>query len=762
MKRPALSNTSFTYDPNSAPRVIGQRRRTAMLLCSLLIAAPGFAFSGQTALEQLRALAQDAPGTASAEPGPQSAGQDPAPSPAWANAEMEIGISAEQGFWEAFEEGANLPDMCRFVSLPLSYDYTSVIGTVGGSANRRFTSYPNGQLALVDEVGLSLGYEREAGRALYEGGGNLLALASSGFSVGGGVSLKGSSMVVRPLDGKKSCEQVKNILNIPQFKTALPFRAKRFSEMQVGEVWKLPVSFWMGLTPTVSAGYANVSLGISLGAEKELDHSVSIYRMSESELRVRIRLDQARIISYGAEVTATVVPLEDTFVTATDAIIKLLGPTAGQLGIDMLMPSLEKYTYASLGVSQERVKGKKALLEFILDPKAPAQMEKLAELLNHGQLGTIAELAKLAVKRAFLPDHDGNLTEASLLQATSRWEARLGVQSSYNGVDRIREVNTNIHVHVPILADYQREYGSSYQNIHTPGSKETLHIHENTLERSGGYLDVPFQGTTYKHNRAKAVAVFNKEVSGAMSKPVLKYEHFEAEMRHTKDSARRMLENANSVMRYAGAKGGALNPAASIPLNELQKEAPMHAGRTNNSAYMTFAMVVNEKGVQDILNADEQLVVKAYINTLGADEKKMMRAQIQANGLINYTPVAGSSKSTVEHHLKKALKILGDIQQARIGPGGHAANWKEQSERLSKIISGDSRSDLKYDEVLKVLVQLTDLGNVQAEIGYYELSGGQTYVSAVKEFNGDNPAFQSAGEYDQTVEHFDDPAVNTD
>ncbi len=647
--------------------------------------------------------------------------------------------------------------------LPLSYDYTSVIGTVGGSASRSFTSYPSGQLALVDQVGLSLGYDHSSGKELLSGGDALPALAS-GFSVVGGVKLKGSSMVVRPLNGKKSCDQLRKLLDIPQFKTALPLRASRFPAMQVGEVWKLPVSFWMGITPTVSAGYGNVSLGISLGAEKSVDHSVSIYRMSESELRVRLRLDQARIISYGAEVSATIVPLEDTFTAAGDAIIKLMGQMLGQTAVNMLMPSLEKYMEASLGISREHVKGKKAILEFILDPKDPAQMDKLAEMLNHGQLGTVAELAKVAVKRAFLPEHDGETSEALLMQATSRWEAKLGVSSSYNGVDRSKETTTNIHIHVPILADYQRVYGSDYQNIHTPGSNESLHVHENTLERSGGYLDVPFQGTTYKHNRARAVAVFNKEVSGRISQPVLKYEHFEAEMRHTKDSARRMLENANDVMRFAGAKGGALNPAANIPLNDLQKDTPQHAGRSNNSAYMTFALVVNEKGVQDIINADADLVVKAYINTLPADEKIMMREQIRPNGSINYSLANSNSPadSTVKHNLKKALRILADLQQVRIGPGGYSTNWKEQSERLSKMISGDSKSDLKFDEVLKVLVQLTDLQNVQAEIAYYELSGGHTDVASAKEFNGDNPAFQSANGYDATVEHFDDPAVNTD
>ena len=764
MKKPALLNMSFIDSPAPAAVSLKYMRKTALLLSSLLVAAPGFAFAGQTALEQLSAMSPSAPEAAPAEPGSPYSGQTSAPSPAWANAEVETGAPAEQGFWESFEEGASLPDMCRGISLPLSYDYASTLGTVGGSADRSFTSYPNGQLALVDEVGLSLGYERESGRALYEGGEKLLALASSGFSVVGGVNLKGSSIVIRPLDGKKSCEQLKKLINIPQFKTALPFRAGRFAGMQVGEVWKLPVSFWMGITPTVSAGYANVSLGISLGAEKEVDHSVSIYRMSESELRVRLRLDQARIISYGADVTAVIVPLEDTFIAAGDALIKLMGPTAGQMGIDMLMPSLEKYTEVSLGISREHVKGKKALLEFILDPKDPAQMEKLSEMLNHGQLGTIAELAKVAVKRAFLPEHDGETSDALLMQATNRWEARLGVTSSYNGTDRIREINTNIHIHVPVLADYQRVYGSSYQNIHTPGSNETLHMHENTLERSGGYLDVPFQGTTYKHNRARAVAVFNKEVAGSVSKPVLKYEHFEAELRHTKDSARRMLENANSVMRYAGAKGGALNPAATIPLNDLQRDTPQHAGRTNNSAYMTFAMVVNEKGVQDIINADADLVVKAYINTLPADEKIMMREQLRPDGSVNYSlSNSGSGASeTVKHNLRKALRILSDLQQVRIGPGGYSTNWKQQSERFSKMISGDSKSDLKYDEVLKVLVQLTDLQNVQAEIAYYELSGGRTDVAAAKEFNGDNPAFQSAGEYDETVGHFDDPATNTD
>ncbi|MFA6433787.1 MAG: hypothetical protein WCW52_03750 [Elusimicrobiales bacterium] len=738
-------------------------RKVSTLLCSLLISSPGFVFA-RPALEELANLAQSAPEPAPVA-APVSAGSEDSvrisPSPAWQDAELEQGLVAEQVFWETFEEGANLPDMCRFVSLPVSYDYALSKGTLSGSANRSFSSYPNGQLALVDEIGLSIGYDREKGKALLEGSENLLAKLSPELAIVGGVSLKGSSMVVRPLDGKKSCDQLKKIVNLPEFKTAIPFKAGRFAKMQVGEIWKLPVSFWLGINPTVSGGYANASLALSFGVEKEASPSVSLYRMSEKELRVRMRLDQARIISYGAEVQVTAVPVEDALTAAGEMIIKMLGPTGGQAAVDLLMPYLEEYTYTSLGISQERVKEKKALLEFILDPNDPKQMEKLAYMLNKGNLGTIKELAKLAVKRAFLPDHDGKLDEAALTQATRSWEAKLGVASSYNGVNRISEKGTTVHLHIPVLRDYERVYGSGYQRINTPGSKVVLHVHENTLERSGTWFDVPFAGAELKHNRSRAVAVFNQETAGSVSQPVLKYEHFEAELRHTKDSARRVLENANSVMRYAGAKGGPLNPAAAIPLNDLQKNAPQHSGRTNPSAYMTFALVVNEKGVQDILKAPETMVVKAYFNTLSADEKDLMLAQINDKGMVNFKPVAGSEK-TVRHHLKKAMRIVADIQQSRMGPGGYAKDWKEQSARLSKMISGDSKSDLKYDEVLKVLVQLTEIGNVQAEIAYYELSGGHTDVAKAKEFNGDNPAFEAAGAYDETVERFEHEAVNAD
>jgi hypothetical protein len=138
-----------------------------------------------------------------------------------------------------------------------------------------------------------------------------------------------------------------------------------------------------------------------------------------------------------------------------------------------------------------------------------------------------------------------------------------------------------------------------------------------------------------------------------------------------------------------------------------------------------------------------------------------MLAQINDKGMVNFKPVAGSEK-TVRHHLKKAMKIVADIQQSRMGPGGYAKDWKEQSARLSKMISGDSKSDLKYDEVLKVLVQLTEIGNIQAEIAYYELSGGRMNIAKAKEFNGDNQAFEAAGAYDETVERFEHSAVNTD
>lgn len=84
---------SFTDSTNPALRNARHGRKTAMLLSSLLIAAPGFAFSGQTALGKLKGITQAAPAAA----------------PAWEISEADQAGDGEQVLWGLFEESS--PDL---------------------------------------------------------------------------------------------------------------------------------------------------------------------------------------------------------------------------------------------------------------------------------------------------------------------------------------------------------------------------------------------------------------------------------------------------------------------------------------------------------------------------------------------------------------------------------------------------------------------------------------------------------------------------
>ena len=61
MEKPVLVRLSFADLSNSVPSCVKNMRKAAMLLYSLLIAAPGFAFTGQTALDGLKVMTQTAP-----------------------------------------------------------------------------------------------------------------------------------------------------------------------------------------------------------------------------------------------------------------------------------------------------------------------------------------------------------------------------------------------------------------------------------------------------------------------------------------------------------------------------------------------------------------------------------------------------------------------------------------------------------------------------------------------------------------------------
>lgn len=62
-------------------------------------------------------------------------------------------------------------------------------------------------------------------------------------------------------------------------------------------------------------------------------------------------------------------------------------------------------------------------------------------------------------------------------------------------------------------------------------------------------LHIPFIGTVARHNSERTVSVYNNEVAGKVSAPVMRYEQFEGMIRHNEDCARGMLDSVTERTR---------------------------------------------------------------------------------------------------------------------------------------------------------------------------------------------------------------------
>jgi len=744
---------------------------TRILVCSSLISVSSLNFFNANATENIGAWsglvkqARDL-GVSADAPAPVAEPE----TPAWQSETVETPGAGEQNFWDDLYQGISKKDACEDIALPIEYGYEAEsLGSVTGSVSRRFHRYSDKTLALVDEAGLKLELSSEK---------TLLELSeAAGVSITGGVRLEGSSMVIRPLGGAKACKELKQMANVFKYKTVLPFKAERFAAMQNGEVWKIPVVLWAGFSPTLSGGYGNVTVSVSFGAENQRLPTMSVAKMSDNELRVRLRIDQARILSYGGSVGVTIAPVVVGLDSMTSALTSQLGQFAGTVAANSVAKHFEDYTYASLGISHSNTKGKRVLLEFVLDPRNKPQMETLVKLLTKGELGNIGALAKLAVGVSFLPGHNSTTDETELQAMQNEWDQKLGIRPTYSGQNGYQESETEFTIHVPVVTDYSHTHAHNYQTVHTPGSDEILHVHQQSRETAHDLIHIPFVGTVARHNTEREVSVFNHEAGGKVSAPVLVYEQKEGEIRHTKESAREMLENVNGIMRYVGTQGEGNNSSAAMPLDAIQPtqgpDSTADGELHYKATFMAFEVNFNENAVAGIIAAPANMLIKAFANSLDKASRDVMMKVLSVSSIGEDGKIK-NRQSDLERVLGASLSAAGDGQNnlmsqissfcrtatllvADVVKIRTAGNWKAQSDMLSKVIAGQGKSGLKYEEILKVLVQVVSPKDVSAELLYQaeKKPGDKSDISVQYSYNADNPSLASVDGAKDTMDHYE-------
>ena len=668
-------------------------------------------------------------------------------------------------FWEKLKDGT-VDSVCKAAQLKLNQNLklVDVLG-IGGGFARYLKRFPDEKLALVDEVNvkLSVGLGNEILQVP-----NVQGL---GVSIGG--QLEGRSQVVRPLESDKYCKELGTLVKLYEMKTVIPATSRRLSAMEVGEIWKLPLS--MRLSFGASMGATNnemVNVSISAGETKERRPSVTLYRMDENRLRLRVRLDRVTVKSVSAGVSSVQIPMSDLGLwTADNILANFINKTWAS--------QVNKWIAAQLSLGYSRTFGKKLLVEFILNPKDPVQMETLEKFLQ-GDFSILKRFVELGLHFNDFAENDetasglGNLTDTA-----AHASQEVGAKPDFAASDIYHGHSHNLHAQIPIAHSQDVSWTTSYNRYQAlDNNGTTLHVQQRTKTSDGKTLNVPILGTKRKHNTQKTIYVVNKETAdGKATLPALMYQHNEGFVEHGDGQAREMLENANGVLRYVGMKGNGTDNTNVLPTDTIFPET--HSMKLYKTGVMNLKLLISEGGVQQIILAPPQEILKAFMNVMrevvpeivdrvgdlftinnkGQVDYDWKTAEKRMSGMAvteGYDPMA-----TVRGLAHDASDVIHDIFTVR-----HAGGWKAQSEQLAKVVAGSTRSDLAYEEILKVLVQLVDPLNVSAEVYVHtdKKVKGETDVTQNYQFfnNRENSFDANIAEVNQMQARFADPATLTD
>ncbi len=679
-------------------------------------------------------------------------------------------------FWDDLKEGA-LDSICKEAQIKLNKDFT-IADTVGldGGLKRRLKPLPSKQLALLDEIKLKV-------NASF--GTEVLNVPNFGpLNVSVGASLEGKSVVVRPLESNKYCKELDTLVKLYEVKTVLPVTPKRINHMEKGEIWKLPVVVHYGISGGIGSSISevlNISIGAGYGKDKK--PVISLYKLDENNLRLRIRIDHITVKSVGASANTIEIPTGDIgLISGENALAKLINKEAAK--------EINKMIAFKLAYSHVRSSGQKLLLEFYIDPNNPEQVEKLSELLR-GNLDNIMKLIRMGLKfDNFSEDATGLAGMGEIDQLATATGNAIDSESSFAGSDHHEGHSDNFNINIPIIHNHTNSWASSYhryQSLNNEGG--TIHVQQQTRVSNGDTLNIPFFGTVTKYNSQKNIYVVNRETTdGKVTRPVMLYQKYEGFQRQGDGTARDMIDNANDVLKYAGRMGSGTDLSNTLPSAGIFPQLPADPNadfgdpdpsKTYRSAVMSFKLVFSEKAVQDIILAPAQLILKSFLNVMRETESVIIDKiadlfTINEKGDVKYDRRAvakrlgvdafdnsndtNSPMEIVRTLAYKATNFIEKLVSVR-----QEAGWKAQAEQLAKVASN---GDMKYDDFLKVTIQMVDTKDISSQLYVHtdkRVKGEEDVTQTYNMFNNRDNAFDGViADVNQMRERFADPSDLTD
>ena len=637
-------------------------------------------------------------------------------------------------FWDNLQNKV-FDDVCSKLKIPLSFDYRPVdYAGVGIKIERSLRRYPDRHIALIDHarLGLNLGYATE-----------ILKIADNlPLNIGITARVEGDAYVIRPLDGTSGCSELDTLLKVWEFKTVAPVTEKRLTDMKVGELWKLPIVLEAGASLGTGMPVGPATIGVSIGYSQSESASVSLFRLRQDAVRLRIRIDRANVYSGGATASVAFIPLlGDTSLGEGSGLAGL----ALKQGDRLILRELNRYLANSLGVNMWRRDGRKSVLEFVLDPRDPDQMKGLAQFLK-GNLNVLQILMRVVSAAGNLSVYRGELRE-ELEKLEKKNADILKSGTAFAGASDYTRTSRGFHLQVPILARFDSGTAKESDKIISGPKDSALHIEQVSSSGGNAWFDIPFLGQMYKGNTQQTVqAMVRIDDRGMPSAPFMSYIQQEGFVRHSESSAREMVQNVNDIMALAGTRGQGRNEDLLLPIDKMfpAREVPAPRPRmgrdsemeprapdpTYRSAMTAFSLVFNEKAILDILWAPAEVVIRAFANALGKEDADLLalamtHGKMGTSGLevdrkalrktlrsLGYDPFDRNRQDVYQQIMSlvsKATDLVKDLVEARAG------EWEARTKALAKIVAGEARTGLEYADVMKVLVQLTDTENIFGE-----------------------------------------------
>lgn len=650
-----------------------------------------------------------------------------------------------------------LDQLCR--QIKLKQDINLGEGDFSGTSlgiERYLATRTDGKLALVEVQGLKLGYGK--GLPFLLDGGPL----SAGINLG--VSVQGKSMVVRPLEGTKTCSELDRLLNVFDIKTVFPVSAKRVSEMAVGELWRIPLTLTfsqgLGLNGSgASAGTPETAASISFGRQDTGAASMTLYRLSDDKTRFRFRIDHVVVKSASLGIN--------------EALPTLALPEVGNILLKLLehqlTRQLSRYTSAWLTFGMARSDGKRMLMEFVADPRDPAQAKALSAAVK----GDFEELLVMAARMSTLLVTDES-TKAAYERLRGKHAETLG-PPTYAAANDYKTKTRSFNFNLPFFYARQAQslFGDDKVTRYT-GEAGDFQFYRADKSRASEGITIPWVGPLFKNNIQRNVEAVTFAAPGeSHSEPILVYIHNQGYLRNTQSSVREDVESLNSVMNLAGAQRGAQPGRMILPLESIappptpdtraarrRQDDDMPAGeRTDRKGWTSFTLVFNQKAVREALSATTATILKAFSAILDPiarakmewltdhgtyQDGKLVYSQRDARRIFHEDfRQDRDSRDEMRSLARQAANLLADLTAAR-----DAKTNQDRAEALTRFVGGKGKSGLAYEDALKVLVQLVDpldltgdfVANIQAmskkskdSKGHYVLKKDRQEVALLKD-----------------------------